>query len=237
MSSDHCSPCAKIECMEVNDDESVALKTLYERMLDHRPCGPDSEAANADCGAAPCGGREPAPPPALPYDKTADCTVDKSKTVLKRFDTLMMAALESRTAGATDANDKGTVPDPILFRKCQNLPPGTLNSALYGMSVERAVLGPMAEEDKLLAAVDDLMMAEAACKHSGAVMAAQEAARAQPEPKHAEDAARIGAKAYNAANMNDKPGGSSAETPIEVVGYVGCTKPPKDYVPPKDECQ
>lgn len=234
MSSEHCGPCAETECTEVTDGESAALKTLYQRMLNHEPCGADSAAANDDCGVAP-GGRGPVPPPQLPYDKS-DCIADKSATLLKRFDTMMQAALDSRTQGATDANDKATVPNPVLFSKCQGTPAGSLNTTLFGMDVERAVLGPLAEEDKLLAAVEDLMTAEAACKHSGAVRAAEKAAVTQLEPKHAEDAARIGAKAYNAAAKGDKPGGSSAETPVEVVGYVGCTKPSKNATPKKDTC-
>jgi len=158
---------------------------------------------------------------------------------LKHFDVQMMATLDAKAVTTADAgtNDKATVPDPILFAKCKAVPPGTINAVLYGMDVERAVVGRPAERDDLKDAAEWLLMAEAACKHSGAVHAAQVAAQVQPEPKYAEDAARIGAKAYTAAARGDRPGGSTSETPVEVVGYVGCTRPPaSDSAPKRNAC-
>lgn len=219
MASEHCHPCAAAECLEVTDGEAAALKTLYQRMLDKQPeppvCGPVK--------------------PTAPYDKSDACLPDGSESVLKRFDALMTATLDSRSPGGAGpgADDKAVLPDPVLFAKCSVTPAGSVNTSLYGLDVERAVMGPPAERDGLVEAAESLMKAEAACKHGGAVRAAEIAALAQPEPKHAEDAARIGAKAYSAAATGGKPGGSTVETPVEVVGYVGCTKPPPDVVKPK----
>lgn len=219
MASEHCHPCAVAGCLEVTDGEEAALKTLYQRMLDKQPEPPA-------CGPVK---------PTAPYDKSVACKPVGSESVLKRFDTIMQATLDSRSPGGAGpgADDKAVLPDPVLFTKCSATPAGTLNTSLFGMDVERAVIGPPAERDELLDAAESLLKAEAACKHSGAVKAAEIAARAQPEARHAEDAARIGAKAYSAAIKGGKPGGSTTETPIEVVGYVGCTKPPPEVVKDK----
>lgn len=211
--------------MEVTDGETDALKTLYERMLD--PCN----FGVADEAAGPSDERCARPPmPATPYVKSAACDRDAAgngepPSLLRRFDALVTAALDSRTSGSSDsAYDQAALPDPVLFTKCKAMPPGTINTVLCGIDVERAVQGPPAEPDGLLDAVDALVKAEAGCKLGGAVRAAEMAAMAQPEAKHAEDAARIGAKAYAAAAKGEKPGGSTSETPVEVVGYVGCTR-------------
>lgn len=226
MTSPFCGPCPEnTECAEVTNDECVALESLYVRMLDKDPC---VEAELAECSSSAVD-RTP-----KPLDKATACR-ETPVSLLKRFDELMMAVLESRAAVPSDpAHDKAAVPHPVLFSRCRASGPGTINASLYGLDVERAVLGPPVERDELLEAANALMKAEAACKHGGAVRAAEIAALAQHEPKHAEDAARIGAKAYTTPPTSDKPGGSTAETPIEVVGYVGCTKPPP--VIAEDEC-
>lgn len=220
-----CGPCPETECAEVRDDETVALKTLYERMLDKKPGEAIAAAAEAAAAAA-----------APSHDKSDVCEPDEltraGNSVLKRFDVLMTAVLESRTTGLM-FNDLKTVPHPMLFSRCKEVPPGSLNTTQFGLDVERAVLGPQADQNDLLDAADALMQAEAGCKHSGAVRAAEVAAQAQPEPRHAEDAARIGAKAYTTTSKGGKPGKSTAETPIEVVGYVGCTKSPPPPGNPK----
>jgi len=187
-------------------------------MADERP--------SADCDAPP---KPTVAEEMAAKDAAAEaCGRPKGVSPLKHFDVQMMATLDAKavTTADTGTSDKATVPDPILFAKCKAIPAGTINAVLYGMDVERAVTGRTAERDGLQDAADWLLMAEAACKHSGAVHAAQVAAQVQPEPKYAEDAARIGAKAYTAAARGDRPGGSTSETPVEVVGYVGCTRPP-----------
>lgn len=218
MSSEFCGPCKDTECMDVTECESAALKVLYQRMADERP--------SADC--------DPPPKPSKEEERAAKdaaeeaCGRPKGVSPLKYFDVQMMATLDAKALTTADmgTSDKATVPDPILFAKCKAVPAGSINAVLYGMDVERAVTGRSAERDGLQDAADWLLMAEAACKHSGAVHAAQMAAQVQPEPKYAEEAARIGAKAYTAAARGDRPGGSTSETPVEVVGYVGCTRAP-----------
>lgn len=213
--------------MDVTDCEAAALKALYQRMADERP--------SLDCDPP----RKPTVEEAMATKEAAEAACDRAPGMspLKYFDKQMMATLDSKMVTTSDAgtNDKATVPDPILFAKCKAIPAGTINAVLYGMDVERAVTGRSAERDDLQDAAEWLLMAEAACKHSGAVHAAQVAAQVQPEPKYAEDAARIGAKAYTAAARGDRPGGSTSETPVEVVGYVGCTRPP-DSTPKRNAC-
>lgn len=227
-SSEFCGPCAETECMEVTECESDALKTLYQRMADERPsvdCDPPRKLKGAEARAA--------------ADEAAEACGRPGVSPLKYFDVQMMAALDARAVSNADtsANDKATVPDPVLFARCKAVPAGAINAVLCGMDVERAVTGRPAERDAVQEAAEWLLMAEAACKHSGAVHAAQVAAIVQPEPKYAEDAARIGAKAYTAAARGDRPGGSTSETPVEVVGYVGCTRPPAtDNAPKRNAC-
>lgn len=221
--ADHCRPCAEPECIDVTECEVEALKSLYERMLD-----PDDQVAEQSAG--PSDPRCARPPmPGRPYARPPPCDSDvagAAATPLQRFDALLTAALESRTAGGSDSvYDRAALPDPVLFAKCKAMPAGAINTTLLSIDVERAVQGAQADRDELHDAVDALMKAEAGCKHGGAVRAAEIAALAQPEAKHAEDAARIGAKAYAAAAASDKSGSSAGtEMPVEVVGYVGCTR-------------
>lgn len=224
-----CGPCAETECLEVTEDESAALKSLYARMLD-RPA-----AATVTCDGGPAAAvAAPSPLARRAACATAEDDV-RPRSLLQRFDELMAAALDSRTAGTSDsANDKAALPDAVLFAKCRPLPAGRLNTALYGIDVERTVVGAPVERDGLSDAVDALLKAEAACKHSGAVRAAELAAMAQPEAKHAEDAARIGAKAYTTADEG-KTGGLNSEYPVAVVGYVGCTRPPRAGAAKRDD--
>lgn len=226
MQTPFCGPCPETVCSEVTKDENDALKTLYQRMLDKKPGEALAAAAEASAALA-----------APSHDRADVCEVDeltkKGVSVLKRFDVLMAALIESRQTGLM-FNDLKTVPHPLLFSRCKEVPPGSLNTMLIGLDVERVVKGPPADDNDLLDAVDALLQAEAGCKHSGAVHAAEVAAKAQPEPRHAEDAARIGAKAYSITSTGAKPGKSNAETPIEVVGYVGCTKAPP---PPPPICK
>lgn len=226
-----CGPCAETECLGVTEDDTAALTSLYARMLDNSAAagaGP-SAAATVRTAASPLARRAACAdaggaPSAAPLSP------------LQRFDELMAAALDGRTAGTSDnANDKAALPDAVLFAKCRPLPAGRLNTALYGIDVERTVVGAPVERDGLSDAVDALLKAEAACKHSGAVRAAELAAMAQPEAKHAEDAARIGAKAYTTADEG-KTGGLNSEYPVVVVGYVGCTRPPRADAARRDKC-
>lgn len=212
-----CSPCPEVECAEVTEDETTALKTLYKRITE-KP----ADDAERDSTVKGCVGGPRLP---KPLEKSVACREKQKVSVLKRFDDLIESELESRVDTSDLARDAAAVPDPILFKKCRDKPPGAHNSTLYGMDVEKAVVGPPAERDEMLDAIESLLKAEAACKYSGAVRAAEVAAIAQPEAKHAEDAARIGAKKYTAV-QGAKSDGVMAETPVEVVGYVGCTRPP-----------
>jgi len=211
----------------VTEEECVALRTLYDRMLDKD----SNEVLNTtECGPSA------ANRPLEPLDRAIACR-ETPMSLLKRFDNLMTTMLESRAAVPSDpAHDKAAVPHPVMFSRCRAPGPGTVNATLYGMDVEQAVLGTPAERNELLEAADALLRAEAACKHGGAVRAAEIAALAQHEPKHAEDAARIGAKAYSTPPANEKPGGASTETPIEVVGYVGCTRSSPPSTAPEEKC-
>lgn len=220
--SEHCEDvCNPLECASVSSDEVSALKTLYDRILDDKgPC----EMPTLNCS----GNKKPAPATsaAQAFDRGKTCS--KEPSVLKRFESNLTLLLDSQ-----EKNDEKMPPlpggDPALFDGCERTPAGSVNASVFGLDIERAVLGTPAEIDQLLEAANELVMAEALCKHSGAVRAAEDAARAQPESKYAEDAARIGAKTYKAAVSGKKPGTRfMGETPIEVVGYVGCTKPPAD---------
>lgn len=215
--SEHCGGCADSECAAVTDGESAALRALYERMLDRNPSSRGGCAESAE---------QPRPPADRRRDDSKPAAAASLSSPMKRFEADMNTLLDGRTARRS-ADDAAAVPDPVLFRRCGVATAGPVNSSLYGLHVERAVAGPPANRDALFDAAESLLLAEAACKHGGAVHAAEIAATRQPEPKHAEDAARAGANAYAAAGQ--KPGAdNSADTPIEVVGYVGCTRPRAD---------
>jgi len=85
-------------------------------------------------------------------------------------------------------------------------------------------------DDGAKRAAYDLAAAEAHCKHSGAVEAAELAVQVEPARHLAEVAARFGAQTYSGGivggGADDCSGGSGGDnTPVVVVAYVGNTFP------------
>lgn len=88
-----------------------------------------------------------------------------------------------------------------------------------------------APDTDLTEAVEKLAKAEAACHFAGAVRAAEEAAAAAP-PELAEEAAAAGARDFHAEitdTFHDTTG--DGEKPIQVLGYIGITRPKKPRRP------
>lgn len=88
-----------------------------------------------------------------------------------------------------------------------------------------------APDTELTEAVEKLAKAEAACHFAGAVRAAEEAAAAAP-PELAEEAAAAGARDFR-AEVTDmfRDTGGDKEKPIEIIGYIGITRPKKPRRP------
>ncbi|KAF5293326.1 hypothetical protein FQR65_LT01629 [Abscondita terminalis] len=82
------------------------------------------------------------------------------------------------------------------------------------------------QDTELLLAVDKLAKAEAMCTFEGAVRAAEEAAASAP-PEHVEEAAAAGAQGFEARLTGVIKQQIDGVKPVEVIGYVGITKPNK----------
>lgn len=84
------------------------------------------------------------------------------------------------------------------------------------------------QDTELTDAVDKLAKAEAMCAFEGAVRAAEAAAASAP-PEYAEEAAAAGAQGFQTelTNVSVVQQEFDGVKPIEVVGYVGITRPKK----------
>ncbi|KAF5285980.1 hypothetical protein FQA39_LY16491 [Lamprigera yunnana] len=82
------------------------------------------------------------------------------------------------------------------------------------------------QDTELLDAVDKLAKAEAMCTFQGAVRAAEEAAASAP-PEFAEEAAAVGAQSFEAELTGVVRQRIDGVKPVEVLGYVGITRPNK----------
>ncbi|KAK5643151.1 hypothetical protein RI129_006996 [Pyrocoelia pectoralis] len=98
------------------------------------------------------------------------------------------------------------------------------HASTSGIEVQAALRGETNTD--LLDAVDKLAKAQAVCAFEGAVRAAEEAAASVP-PEFAEEAAAAGAQGFEAKLTNVVRQEFDGVKPIEVVGYVGITRPNK----------
>ncbi|GLV43467.1 hypothetical protein CBL_04009 [Carabus blaptoides fortunei] len=88
------------------------------------------------------------------------------------------------------------------------------------------LVGATTSDVNLLEAVDHLVRAEAVDNFAGTVRAAEEAAASVP-PELAEEAAVAAAKDYQTKLTHVAKEVISGEKPIQVIGYIGITKPKK----------
>lgn len=85
---------------------------------------------------------------------------------------------------------------------------------------------------EILEACDKLAKAQAIDSFKGAVRAAEEAAANAP-PEYAEEAAAAGARGYQAELTSVVQEKIPGLKPMEVIGYVGVTRPKKPKAPKK----
>lgn len=102
------------------------------------------------------------------------------------------------------------------------LNPEVVKATASGIDINAALRG--SQNTELLDAVDKLAVAQAMDEFEGAVRAAEHAA-AQVPPEYAEEAAVAGARGFQAQLTSIVQESFDSIKPIEVVGYVGVTRP------------
>lgn len=102
------------------------------------------------------------------------------------------------------------------------LNPEFVKASASGIDINAQLRGEQTNE--LLDAVDKLAVAQAMEEFEGAVKAAEQAA-AQAPPEYAEEAAVAGARGFQAQLTSTVKETFDGVKPIEVVGYVGVTRP------------
>lgn len=120
--------------------------------------------------------------------------------------------------------------DPTASQKPQRyISARMVQSSTSGIDISERLRS--APDTELTEAVEKLAKAEAALHFAGAVRAAEEAAAAAP-PELAEEAAAAGARGFH-AEITDVFHDTSAngEKPIQILGYVGITRPKKPRRP------
>lgn len=232
----------------------MALSELYERLFD--PVFEQNTIAAAGCsGTDDDGGGRccPLPKPEASAATAAQRTTSfaercaatgsgvggsgggNASSALKRVDRELTALLSrsSREADGVDGAGSEAVKHlsklPVYSGKCERKP-GTVNAALFGLDLERNIASATGAEgdDRVRRAAYDLAMAEAHCKHAGAVRAAEYAVHVEPADHLAEEAARYGAQSFgssSAAGAGSVVGGGrdAGDSPVVVVAYVGNT--------------
>lgn len=120
--------------------------------------------------------------------------------------------------------------DPTASQKSSRyISPRMAQSSTSGIDISERLRS--APDTELTEAVEKLAKAEAALYFAGAVRAAEEAAAAAP-PELAEEAAAAGARGFHAEItdvFHDTSG--NKEKPIQVLGYIGITRPKKPRRP------
>ncbi|CAH1103881.1 unnamed protein product [Psylliodes chrysocephalus] len=159
-----------------------------------------------------------------------DETIKKKRqeTIMQWFD----RAVEKELSKVKTPSTAQTVP---AFPECMktlsglnlNYPQSIIDKMAEASASQIEIIADMAMEPdtELTDAVEKLAKAEAMCAFAGAVKAAEEAAEAAP-PGFAEEAALASARIFQseitATEIREHVQGN---TPMEVIGYIGITKP------------
>ncbi|XP_018327373.1 uncharacterized protein LOC108738450 isoform X2 [Agrilus planipennis] len=157
------------------------------------------------------------------------CGIDENEeSFLERFDKAVEKELERyRIDGPADASTNISMPRPLATSDSQ-----ALDSVTSSIEIISRMKGE--QDTELTEAVEKLAKAEATVMFQGAIEAAEKAAANAP-PEFAEEAAaasaRAHAKIYNAELTNVVHEAVPGVRPIEIVGYVGVTRPKKPLRP------
>lgn len=238
-----CGPCKEIEScediVEGEDEEYEALTELYNRLFDPptaAACCPRKEDDDDDCdekreGRCECPLMSPPPPRFVP-PATVDYCPDRmlNESPVRRADRQLSALLKRRKGNVDEGDVKHLIAKEDGHKACVHHKPIMLNSAMFGLDLEHwmaAATGGDGRDDNARRAAYHLAAAEAYCKHSGAVEAAERAVHIEPAGHLAEVAARFGAQTYTKTHTDgDETGEDNRdESPVVVIAYVGNTGP------------
>ncbi|KAL3265957.1 hypothetical protein HHI36_010144 [Cryptolaemus montrouzieri] len=155
----------------------------------------------------------------------------RKESIIEWFDRSVEQELEKRKEKDTSIKSKSLSPEkPDILRSEVSESPTRSPLAMRGLAEATAsgieIIGELLHERdaELIDAVEKLATAEAMCSFAGAVEAAEEAAKSVPFDC-AEEAAAAGARGYQKEITNIVQQTIPGEHPIEVVGYVGVTRP------------
>lgn len=141
---------------------------------------------------------------------------------LRKFDVFATGELRRREIAEEDF-PRLKVPQMKGHHKCK------VSSLLshnvdYAVDMEQELRNIGIQETHMLDMLEKLTKAEAAVRFQGAVRAAEVAAMSAP-PDLAEEAAVAGARGYSVETQEFSKKSSPGENPIEIIGYIGCTRP------------
>ncbi|KAK9875705.1 hypothetical protein WA026_009502 [Henosepilachna vigintioctopunctata] len=152
----------------------------------------------------------------------------RRQSIIEWFDRSVEKELDKRKDKdfkASKCAEKADAARADLSKSPTKSPPGMKDLAQATASGIEIIGGLLHERDAdLIEAVEKLATAEAMCNFAGAVEAAEEAAKSVPL-ECAEEAAAAGARGYQKEITNIVNQTIPGQHPIEVLGYVGVTKP------------
>ncbi|KAB0799572.1 hypothetical protein PPYR_07452 [Photinus pyralis] len=155
----------------------------------------------------------------------------KRESLMEWFDRTVEGELQKRREASQNVGENMLKLDSPSFnplnkgyRSKFSSTPLLTHASTSGIEVQAGLR--VQKDTELLDAVDKLAVAEAVCAFEGAVRAAEEAA-ASVAPEFAEEAAAAGAQGFQAELTNVVRQEFDGVKPIEVVGYVGITRPNK----------
>ncbi|XP_075222453.1 uncharacterized protein LOC142325051 [Lycorma delicatula] len=141
---------------------------------------------------------------------------------LRQFDTFATGELRRRAIAEEDF-PRLKVPQMKGHHRCKVS--CLLNHNVdYAVDMEQELRNIGIQQTFMLDMLEKLTKAEAACRFQGAVRAAEVAAMSAP-PELAEEAAVAGARGYTVETQEFSKKSSPGENPIEIIGYIGCTRP------------
>ncbi|KAF2899685.1 hypothetical protein ILUMI_06492 [Ignelater luminosus] len=148
----------------------------------------------------------------------------RHESIIEWFDRTVEAELQKRRTGSSVGENLVNLSPSSHPSKSLQGNPILYEASTAGIDIE-GKLQP-GQDTELLDAVDKLAKAEAMIAFEGAIKAAEKAAANAP-PELAEEAAAAGAKGFQAELTGLVKQEIPGIKPIEVIGYVGITRPKK----------
>ncbi|CAG9836222.1 unnamed protein product [Diabrotica balteata] len=151
----------------------------------------------------------------------------RQESIMQWFDRAVERELQRRRDTSLNGNLPTGLAETIMPAKDLNLPKSLIDKMAEATAsrIETVSQMSMIPDTELSDVVDKFAKAEAMCAFAGAVKAAEAAAEAAP-PELAEEAALASARIYqselNATEIKEE---FSGIRPMEVIGYIGVTKP------------